>query len=188
MTPRPEVGVGDAHFADSTDAVLAASRVLVGVAAQSIGSVEDVVTVNGFRALVIIGSRGPMHLSALAEAMGLHPSNATRTCDRLVAAKLLDRRDNPADRRHLLLTLTRKGSKLLDGVMERRRAAIGKILDRMPADARQHLAEVLHQFAAAGGETAERDLWSVGWTTGPASAQGVPNDDVQAARTKGFAG
>ncbi|MGI8589949.1 MAG: MarR family winged helix-turn-helix transcriptional regulator [Nakamurella sp.] len=164
---RPEVG-DDAAFDELTDAVLAASRVLVGVAAQSIAQAETTMSVGQFRALVIIASRGPMHSAGLAEAMGVHPSNATRTCDRLVAAKLLDRRDNPADRRHLMLTLTKKGHRMVDSVMSRRRALIGQILDKMPTDNRHRLAEVLNRFADAGGEPAEQDLWSVGWTTGPA--------------------
>jgi DNA-binding MarR family transcriptional regulator len=154
-----------------TDAVLAASRVLVGVAAQSIATVEAAMGVTQFRALVIIASRGPMHSAGLAAAMGVHPSNATRTCDRLVEAKLMDRRDNPSDRRHLLLTLTKKGYRLVDGVMERRRVLIRQILDKMPADGRQQLADVLNEFAAAGGEPAEKDLWSVGWITGPDDAR-----------------
>jgi len=150
--------------------VLAASRVLVGVSAQSIAAVEDSLTVVQFRALVIVASRGPIHLSALADAMRVHPSNATRTCDRLVADGLLDRRENPHDRRHLALTLTAPGRRILDAVMDRRRAAITDILRRMPADDRHHLAEVLTQFATAGGEPSDHHLWSLGWTTdGPAA-------------------
>jgi len=144
---------------------MAASRVLVGVSAQSIAAVEDSLTVVQFRALVIVASRGPIHLTALADAMRVHPSNATRTCDRLVADGLLDRRDNPNDRRHLALTLTAAGRRILDAVMERRRTAIADILRRMPAADRHHLAEVLTQFAAAGGEPSDHQLWSLGWTT-----------------------
>jgi len=153
---------------------LAASRVLVGVAAQSISAVEAAMGVNQFRALVIIASRGPMHSAGLAAAMGVHPSNATRTCDRLVAARLLDRRDNPADRRHLLLTLTKKGYRLVDSVMDRRRALIREILDRMSAPERQQLAGVLNEFAAAGGEPADHHLWSMGLITGPDTTDDYP--------------
>lgn len=163
--------VFDADVEGVTDAALAASRVLVGIAAQSIAAVEAAMGVTQFRALVIIASRGPMHSAGLAAAMGVHPSNATRACDGLVAAKLLDRRDNPTDRRHLLLTLTKKGYRLVDGVMERRRVLIRQILDKMPVDGRQQLAAVLNEFAAAGGEPAEKDLWSVGWITGPDDAR-----------------
>jgi DNA-binding MarR family transcriptional regulator len=163
---RLDGGARDTDVEEVTDAVLAASRVLVGVAAQSIAAVEAAMGVTQFRALVIIASRGPMHSAGLAAVMGVHPSNATRTCDRLVEARLMDRRDNPADRRHLLLTLTKKGYRLVDGVMERRRVLIRQILDKMPTDGRQQLADLLNQFAAAGGEPAEKDLWSVGWISG----------------------
>jgi DNA-binding MarR family transcriptional regulator len=155
----------DRSFAAEVEAVLAASRVLIGVAARSLAAMEDTVSLTQVRALVIIASRGPLHLTALADDMGVHPSNATRACDRLVAAGLLDRRDNPADRRHLLLSLTDPGRELVDGVMDRRRAAIGQILHQMPPEDRAQLATALSRFAAAGGEPEDADLWSVGWTT-----------------------
>src|SRR6476659_1575411 len=85
----------DPAFDNEVEAVLAASRVLIGVAARSLAPVEDTVALTQFRALVIIASRGPLHLAALADAMQVHPSNATRTCERLVERGLLDRRDNP---------------------------------------------------------------------------------------------
>jgi DNA-binding MarR family transcriptional regulator len=161
-------------FAAEVDAVLAASRVLIGVAARSLAAVEDTVTLTQVRALVIVASRGPLHLAALADDMGVHPSNATRACDRLVAAGLLDRRDNPADRRHLLLTLTVAGREMVDGVMHRRRAAIGEILQQMLPDDRAQLATVLGRFAAAGGEPEATDLWSVGWATESPSSATAP--------------
>lgn len=86
MNPAPQAGL-DEERDQVTDAVLAAARVLIGVATRSIAAAEQSIGVNQFRALVVIASRGPLHSAALAEAMGLHPSNATRACDRLVAAK-----------------------------------------------------------------------------------------------------
>lgn len=145
------------------DAVLAGSRTLVGIAARSLADVEDVVSVPQLRALMILATRGPMHLTALAEDMGVHPSNATRACDRLVASGLLDRRDNPDDRRHLLLDLTPGGRELIDGIIDRRRAAIEQILHRMPATHRRALGKALAHFAAAGGEPSPSELWALGW-------------------------
>jgi DNA-binding MarR family transcriptional regulator len=145
------------------DAVLAGSRVLVGVAAQSLVEVEDVVSVPQLRALMILATRGPLHLTALAEDMSVHPSNATRACDRLVAAGLLDRRDNPEDRRHLLLELTPAGRELIDGIVARRRAAIERILRAMPAGHRRALGQALAHFSVAGGEPRPNDLWALGW-------------------------
>ena len=114
---------------------------------------EDTVSLTQLRALVIIASRGPLHLAALADDMGVHPSNATRACDRLVAAGLLDRRDNPADRRHLLLELTPAGRELIDGVVSRRRIAIEKILRRMPAGQRAQLGRGAATVRRRGGRT-----------------------------------
>lgn len=165
---------GEPAFGDEVEAVLGASRVLVGVAARSLAPVEDSVTLTQFRALVIIASRGPLHLAALADAMQIHPSNATRTCDRLVAMGQADRRDNPADRRHLLLTLTGAGRDLVNGVMDRRRSAIGQILRGMPPEDRAQVATVLTRFAASGGEPRDADLWAVGWTTESPSGATYP--------------
>src|SRR6478736_4378874 len=76
-----------ASFADDVEAVLAASRVLVGVAAQSLADIEDAVSVPQLRAMMILTTRGPLHLTALADDMGVHPSNATRACDGVVSRR-----------------------------------------------------------------------------------------------------
>lgn len=165
MAPNRRASTQQDPFDDQVDAVLAASRVLVGVTAESIAALDDAVTITQLRALVIIASRGPMHLSALAEAMRVHPSNATRTCDRLVELGLLSRRENPTDRRHLVLDLTDAGAGVVESVMHRRRQSIAAILRRMSPSDRDRLADVLTDFAAAGGEPADDHLWSVGWTT-----------------------
>lgn len=158
--PRPR---RDPLLESQIDSVLTASRVLVGIAAQSMADVEDTVTVTQFRALVVVAAREPIHLAALAQAMGIHPSNATRTCDRLVAQGLLDRKDNPADRRHLALTLTEDGRRLVESVLTRRRTAIADVLNKMSAGGRARLAVVLTEFAQAGGEPPMDQLWATGW-------------------------
>jgi hypothetical protein len=114
--------------------------------------------------LVIIASRGPLHLAALAEHMAC-TRRTPPACATGWSRPGLDRRDNPTDRRHLLLTLTGAGRELVSGVMQRRRAAIEQILHRMLPDDRIQLATVLTRFATAGGEPDDADLWSVGWTT-----------------------
>ena len=42
---------------DSVDAVLVASRVLVGVAARSLAAIEDTITLVQYRTLVLLASR-----------------------------------------------------------------------------------------------------------------------------------
>lgn len=150
---------------EAIEAVLAAARVLVALSAQSVAALSDTVTLPQLRVLVMVASRAPMNLNAVADALEVHPSNATRTVERLVAAGLLDRRDDPADRRHLLLDLTTDGRALVTEVMQRRRAAVAEILSRMPASHRRQFSVGAAGFAATGGEVPDRMIWSLGWTT-----------------------
>jgi DNA-binding MarR family transcriptional regulator len=153
------------QHAPDVEAVMLAARVLIAVSAQSVAAVDDVVTLPQLRVLVMVSSRGPLNLGAVATGLGVHPSNATRAVERLVVAGLLNRSDDPTDRRNIVLELTSEGQALVDGVMNDRRAAIGEILERMPASRRRALAPVLRAFAAAGGEVPADAVWSLGWTT-----------------------
>lgn len=136
------------------DAVVRASRVLVGVVARSVAEVEDLVSLPQFRVLVIIASRGSVNLGEVAEGLGVHPSNATRTVDKLVVAGLVRRSDDPADRRYLVLNLTSRGHDVVERVMNHRRTSIAVVMDNMAPSRRRTLASVLRAFAEAAGEQA----------------------------------
>lgn len=151
--------------AEQIDAVMLAARVLVAVTAQSVAGVEDQVTLPQLRVLVMIASRGPQNLASVADGLGVHSSNATRTCDKLVHAGLIDRSDDPTDRRNLVLRLTPAGWQLVRTVTEHRRGAIGDVLARMPAELRNDLVPALLAFAQAAGEIPPSQAWSLGWTT-----------------------
>jgi len=89
-----------------TDAVLVASRVLVAVAARSLAAVSDDVTLPQYRAMVVLASRGPQLMGALAEHLDVNPSTASRLCDRLVRKHLVSRNPPPTSRRHRPPTAT----------------------------------------------------------------------------------
>ena len=156
-------GVSDADI----EAVQAACRVLVAISARAIAAVDDVIDLTQFRALVVITSRGSVSLGELAEATGLHLSTASRLCDRLVGRGLLDRADDPANRRQLTLTLTGEGRRLVAEVREQRKLALRPLLARLPSRSRAQLVTSLRGFAAAADEPAEADLWLMGWPTEP---------------------
>lgn len=155
--------VDDRPSTDQIDAVLRASRALVGIAAASIADVEDLVTVPQLRVLVMVDTRGSLNLAAVAAGLDVNPSNASRTCDRLIKAGLLNRRDSPADRRNLTLTLTDAGRKLVDRVTKHRRTAIAGVLREMSAEDRDLLAGALEHFAAAAGEPSDDDALTLIW-------------------------
>jgi DNA-binding MarR family transcriptional regulator len=150
---------------DALNAVLAGSRTLVAISAQSLASVQDQVDVVQFRVLVVLASRGACSLGEIAEAAALHISTASRTCDRMVSAGLLNRAASEADRRHLVLTLTPGGEALVGGVLRRRRAALEPVLDKLSGREQRRLAAAMRDLARAAGEPSDRALWAMGWTT-----------------------
>jgi DNA-binding MarR family transcriptional regulator len=144
------------------EAVLSASRVLVAVAARSLGDVAEEVTLTQYRTLVVLASRGPQSLAALAEAVDVTPPTATRMCDRLLRKGLIVRRHDRADRRLIRLTLAKKGHELVDAVTGRRRAEIAHLLEAIPYEQQSALVDSLQRLTTAAGEVPEQD-WSTGW-------------------------
>lgn len=149
------------------ESVLAAARVLVALSARSVAESPDTVTLPQLRVLVMLASQPSMNLNGVAARLGVHPSNATRAVDRLVTAGLVDRRDDPSDRRNLLLDLTSAGNALVDDVMQSRRDTISGILEQMSPETRREFGAGAAAFAAAGGEFPSTAAWSLGWTTTP---------------------
>jgi DNA-binding MarR family transcriptional regulator len=148
----------------TTDAVLVASRALVGVAVRSLAETEDTVTLVQYRALVLLAAGGEMNVGALADALAVHQSTATRLCDRLVARGFVDRASSPQSRREVVVSLTRAGHTLLRSVTAKRRAEINGILKRLSAKQRAAITDAFLLFANAAGEAPD-DAWKLGWTT-----------------------
>jgi hypothetical protein len=68
-------GEGAAELsAPGVEAVVLATRLLVAISAQSVAAVDDVVTLPQLRVLVMVSSRGPLNLGAVAAGLGVHPS------------------------------------------------------------------------------------------------------------------
>lgn len=144
------------------DAVLSASRVLVAVAARSLGDMAEEVTLTQYRTLVVLASRGPQSLAELAEAVDVTPPTATRMCDRLIKKGLIVRRHDRGDRRLIRLTLAKDGRELVDAVTLRRRTEISHLMEAIPRDQQAALVDSLQRLTAAAGEVPEQD-WSTGW-------------------------
>ena len=144
------------------DAVLSASRVLVAIAACSLADAGDEVTLTQYRSLVVLASRGPQSMAALAEAVAVTPATASRTCDRLVKKGLVRRRSDRHDRRAVRLALTETGRHLVDAVSARRRQEIAELLEGVPPKTQQSVVNALTHLAESAGEVPEQS-WSTGW-------------------------
>jgi DNA-binding MarR family transcriptional regulator len=109
------------------------------------------------RVLTIIAGNRHTNMSRLAEALNVVPSSASRLCDRLEATGLLRRVPDPRDRREVRLLLTPTARHLLDGLTERRRLALGGVLERMPPARRLDLVRALAAFDDAYTAAADGD-------------------------------
>nr|WP_090281168.1 MarR family winged helix-turn-helix transcriptional regulator [Mycolicibacterium komanii]CRL77307.1 MarR family transcriptional regulator [Mycolicibacterium komanii] len=148
-------GRGNGVTNEQVESVMRASRALVGITAASISTVDDVVTVPQLRVMMMIATRGAVNLAAVAAGLQVSASNASRICDRLLKIGMVDRRDDPADRRNIALTLTPDGQALIDRVVHHRRIAIRRILREMSPAQRDALTTAFDVFANVAGEPQE---------------------------------
>lgn len=142
-------------FYQALDQLMQASGVISGVIAASIATIEAEVTLAQLRTLVLVVTRPGISGMEVAEALDIHPSNATRLIDRLVQGGYLHRADPTVDRRRLHLSPTTAGSDLVEEVMEHRRRRFERILRRMSAADRQLLGVALESFSVCADEPHE---------------------------------
>lgn len=164
MGRQGAAGSEGAEGEELVTALLTASRALVGVSARSLADVEDTVTIAQFRVLVLLATHGPTTLVQLAARLGVNASTAQRQVERLVRDGLVDRREDPGDRRQVVIAPTDHGARLVEEVTERRRTEIARIVQAVPADDRVGLIAALEAFALAANEPrADSTTHPLGW-------------------------
>jgi DNA-binding MarR family transcriptional regulator len=131
------------------DAVVRASRALVGITLRALSSVSDEVTLPQLRTLVVVSLQGPQTVSALAERLDVHASTMTRMCSRLVSRGLVARKPSALDRREVVIELTAQGQGLVNEVMDKRRREIDSVVRRMTPEDRDRVVAALELFSQA---------------------------------------
>jgi DNA-binding MarR family transcriptional regulator len=146
---------------DDISPLMLASRAILGAAVRALESVDASISVPQMRVLVLLWTGEPLNLSAVAAGLGVNASNASRTCDRLVAARLVDRGEGAVDRRHVSLGLTSRGRALVERLMDGREQELATIVARMSEVDRRDLMTALEPF----NQAASSDLWPSGGPT-----------------------
>lgn len=137
---------GDARDSE-VEALVRASRALVAIAVSALDALDDSVTLPQFRALVVLGELGTLRASELADRLGVSASTVTRIADRLAADGLLGRAENPSSRREVLLTISPSGERLVERVIDRRRALMRRLLDTLDTTERAAAVRSLNTLA-----------------------------------------
>lgn len=102
------------------------------------------------RALRIIGSEGPLRLSALAEQLHIAPRSATEVADALQERGLIERSPDPDDRRATLVSITPAGRDIAEQVATARRAQAEVFFGRLSAQDRVTLQRILSTLSEPG--------------------------------------
>jgi DNA-binding MarR family transcriptional regulator len=147
----------DENTPDVVDAIVRASRALVGITVAALATVSDEVTLPQLRTLAVVSLEGPQTVSALAERLEVHASTMTRMCSRLVTRGLVVRTPSAIDRREVVIELTAQGQALVDVVLERRHREIDAVVRRMTPEDRNRVISALELFSEAAGAPVSSD-------------------------------
>jgi DNA-binding MarR family transcriptional regulator len=109
----------------------------------------DAVDYSAFPILKLLSHQGPLRLSALAHGLGLDASTVSRHARQLEDRGLLERTDDPDDRRASQVALSEQGGRCLAEGFEARRHLITDALDGWTAEERETLRTLVHRLVLA---------------------------------------
>lgn len=149
-----------APTAEQVDAAMDGFGWFISLAVEGIADTvhRESVTWLQIRVLELVALRPGVTVSGIARATGVAVSSASRTCDRLLAAGLVDRRRSTSDRRRVELVVTDRALEILAGLSVHRRHRIAETLAVLTSEERAHLTQGLQ--ALCGADTVERTTFA----------------------------
>jgi DNA-binding MarR family transcriptional regulator len=105
------------------------------VALNSPDLVDTSLTLAQLKAIYVVVAAGPLSMGALSERLGTALSTTSGTVDRLVRRGLLERAEDPDDRRQVIVGATDEAREQLEHFSELSRARMRDLLLRLPTDA-----------------------------------------------------
>src|SRR5437867_5147775 len=117
-------------------------------------------TMAQFRGLIVLSHEQPLAIGALADRLAIGLPGASRLVDRLVTERLVERYEDPGDRRRALVRLAPRGRAALEEMQQGRRQMGGRLrraLERLPAAQLIQLREAMAALAEAARENPGSD-------------------------------
>lgn len=139
-TASPDVDVACATLIDFLDHLACAGK---SHTMDTLATTE--LTFSQLRVLFALGAHTAttMSLNEVADHVHLSFASAGRTVDKLVGTGLVDRREDPADRRVKRVSLTAEGKKLVDAQLSIKEELIHRFVASLPGDLRAGLTSAL---------------------------------------------
>ena len=139
--PRKQAATGDAR--PSREALLAArDRGIADVIAPQL------------KVLFLLYADGSAPMSRLASSLGVTLSTVTGIVDRLVEHKLVQRREDPTDRRLVLCRLTPRANTMVERLHQAGRLRLGNVLADISLEDLRTVTAAMEVLAAAFGRQA----------------------------------
>jgi DNA-binding MarR family transcriptional regulator len=102
------------------------------VAVHSPEVVDLGLTLAQLKAIYVVAAGGPLSMGALSERLGTALSTTSGTVDRLVRRGYLERHEDPADRRQVLVTATASALDQIEQMSELGRERMRRLLTSLP--------------------------------------------------------
>ena len=118
-----------------------------GLPEQTSSLLDYDLTLQQIRAFAFVFAHGQTPISRLADALSIRPNVATGIIQRLVDRELVERHEDPDDRRIRLLTVTDRGLALVDELSGIVLAKGRELFDRLSDEQLHQLRDI---FAAMG--------------------------------------
>ncbi|MFC1949611.1 MarR family winged helix-turn-helix transcriptional regulator [Chloroflexota bacterium] len=112
------------------------------------------ITVAQLRVLLVLQSRGASRMSDIASGLDVALSTATGVVDHLVRKGLVEREDDPQDRRLVICRLSDTGQQLIDSLWLSGQSQMERLLDGLTSEQLEKAAEVARMlFNNVSGKT-----------------------------------
>ncbi len=105
-----------------------------------------------FSILMQLHHKGPCGMSEVSERFDISAAAASQLVDKLVQSGHLERAEDPSDRRAKLLTLSAKGSELIQQGIEERYRWMDDLADTLSAEDQKKVSEALTLLTNAAKE------------------------------------
>ena len=110
---------------------------------------EIAVTMSQAKLLYLLGAAGDMHMSDLVARLGVSLSTVSGLVDRIVDQGLASRRDDPGDRRQVVVALTPAGADFIDRFRELNARQMRELLVHLDDEDLEHVRSGLEALARA---------------------------------------
>jgi len=106
-------------------------------------SKERGLSMSQYGALMNLHHKGACGVSDIGDRLGITSAAASQMLDRLVQQEIIDRSEDPGDRRLKMIVLTEKGRKLVKESLEARESWLDEMVKQMTPEEQQKVTEGL---------------------------------------------